>query len=221
MIAGIGAVVLLVVMVLLGRAYGVPGAGDLQATMTGAGLWAPALFVALQAALTVAPIPRTVFTLSAGLLFGSVVGLALTLLATVLAALLAFWLVRVTGGRLVERYARGGAVEWVRRRLDHHGTLAVASLRLVPMVPFSVLNYLAGLSAVRFVPYVVGTVVGILPGTMAIVVLGDAVTGEPSPALIAVSAVCGLIGLAGVVVAARRPVPEGVAGDAEPEPARR
>ncbi|MHA6796356.1 TVP38/TMEM64 family protein [Pseudonocardia bannensis] len=216
-IAGIGTVLLLGVVVLVGRTHGVPGVGDLQATMAGAGLWAPALFVALQASMTIAPVPRTVFTLSAGLLFGSAVGLVLTLLATVLAALLAFWLVRVTGGRLVERYARGGVVEWVRRRLDHHGTLAVASLRLVPMVPFSVLNYLAGLSAVRFVPYVVGTVVGILPGTVAIVVLGDAVTGQPSPALIAVSAVCGLIGLTGVVAAARRPVPESAAGDVEPE----
>jgi uncharacterized membrane protein YdjX (TVP38/TMEM64 family) len=53
----------------------------------------------------------------------------------------------------------------------------------------------------------VGTVVGIVPGTVAIVVLGDAVTGRPSPALIVVSVICGLVGAAGIVVAARRPVP--------------
>jgi uncharacterized membrane protein YdjX (TVP38/TMEM64 family) len=81
-------------------------------------------------------------------------------------------------------------------------------MRLVPAIPFSVLNYLCGLSAVRFWPYLVGTVVGIVPGTVAIVVLGDAVTGRPSPALIVVSVICGLVGAAGIVVAARRPVPQ-------------
>ncbi|GAA4883616.1 TVP38/TMEM64 family protein [Pseudonocardia benzenivorans] len=211
----LGVVVALAVALLLLRLYGVPGMSDVRATVAAAGVWAPLAFVALQAGLTVGPVPRTVFTLVAGALFGWAAGLVLTLVATTLAAVVAFALVRVTGGRLVERYARGRAVDWVRLRLDHHGLLAVTSLRLVPAVPFAALNYVAGLSAVRFWPYLLGTAVGIVPGTVAIVVLGDAVTGTPPPALVVVSAVCGLVGLAGVVVAARRPIPEDVP---EPEP---
>lgn len=206
--AAVGAVLVL-------RAYGVPGMSDVRATVAAAGVWAPLAFLALQTGLTVGPVPRTVFTLVAGALFGWALGLLLTLVATTLAAVIAFALVRATGGRLVERYARGRAVNWVRLRLDHHGLLAVTSLRLVPAVPFAVLNYLSGLSAVRFWPYLLGTALGIVPGTVAIVVLGDAVTGTPPPALIVASVVCGLIGLAGVVIAARRPIPEDVP---EPEP---
>lgn len=206
-VAVVGAVLLL-------RAYGMPGMADVRSTVDAAGVWAPLAFLALQAGLTVGPVPRTVFTLVAGALFGWALGLVLTLVATTLAAVVAFALVRATGGRLVERYARGRAVNWVRLRLDHHGLLAVTSLRLVPAVPFAALNYLSGLSAVRFWPYLLGTAVGIVPGTIAIVVLGDAVTGTPPPALIAASVVCGLIGLVGVVIAARRPIPEDV-----PEPA--
>lgn len=213
--AGAGALVvvaLAVVLVLVvARLHGVPAVRDLQAAVASAGAWAPVAFVVVQVGLTVTPFPRTVFTLAAGLLFGAVAGLALTLLASTLAAVLAFWLVRLTGGRLVRRYARGAAIDWVRSRLDHHGTLAVASMRLVPLVPFSVFNYLTGLSAVRFVPYALGTVLGTVPGTVAVVVLGDAATGQPSPALVAVSVVCGLVGLGGVVVATRRPVPGEVA----------
>ncbi|MDT7703470.1 MAG: hypothetical protein QOJ30_5795 [Pseudonocardiales bacterium] len=207
-LAGIGLVAVIAAAVLVARVYGVPGVADLQRLTTEAGIWAPLLFVGLQAAVTVTPVPRTVFTLAAGLLFGSALGIVLTLAGTTLAALLAFVLVRMTGGRLVERYARGSAARWARIRLDHHGVLAVASMRLVPAIPFSVLNYLCGLSAVRFWPYLVGTVVGIVPGTVAIVVLGDAVTGRPSPALIVVSLICGLVGAAGIVVAARRPIPQ-------------
>lgn len=197
-----------VVIVLVARTIGIPGVADLRRLTSGAGSWAPLAFVGLQALLTVAPVPRTIFTVTAGLLFGSALGLGLTLLATALAAVLAFVVVRVTGGRLVQRYVRGPAIEWTRRRLDHNGALAVASLRLVPALPFAPLNYLCGLSTVRFAPYLLGTVAGILPGTVAMVVLGDAVTGRPSPAMLAVSATGALVGLAGIVVAARRPLPD-------------
>jgi uncharacterized membrane protein YdjX (TVP38/TMEM64 family) len=213
-VAGVGVVALVAVVLVVARVYGVPGVADLRRLTAEAGAWAPLLFLGLQAGLCVAPVPRSVFTLAAGVLFGSVVGLAVTLAATTLAAVLAYLLVRATGGALVERYVRGSAVTWVRRRLDHHGTLAVTSLRLVPLVPFAALNYVCGLSAVQFLPYLLGTVVGVVPGTVAIVVLGDAVSGRPSPALLGVSVVCGLIGLVGVVVAARKPLPDEVpAGD--------
>jgi uncharacterized membrane protein YdjX (TVP38/TMEM64 family) len=206
----IGAAALLAAaaVVLAVRAAGVP---DVRGAVAAAGAWAPVLFVLLSGALTVAPVPRTVFTVAAGVLFGSVVGVLLAVAGTTLAAVLAFWLVRLVGGRFVARHVHRPGVAWVRRRLDRSGLLAVLSLRLIPMVPFSVLNYAAGLSGVRFAPYVLGTVLGILPGTVAVVVLGDAVTGgEPHPALLAVSAVCGLVGLAGAVVAARRPASVGV-----------
>lgn len=202
-----------VLVVAFARAHGVgavPHLGDLRRVVTEAGHWAPVVFVGLQVLLNVPPFPRTVFTVAAGVLFGSVWGTLLTLLGTSLAAVLAFLLVRYTGGRLVARYATHSKTVWVRRRLDHHGTLAVTSLRLIPMVPFAALNYLSGLSAVRFVPYLVGTVLGCIPGTVAIVVLGDAVTGDVPPQLLAVSAVCAVVGLAGVVVAARRPIPDEV-----------
>ncbi len=200
-----------VVTVLVARAHGipvVPQLADLRRVVTEAGPWAPIVFVVLQVLLNVPPFPRTVFTVSAGLLFGSLWGTVLTLTGTAIAAVVAFYLVRWTGGRLVARYATHRRAVWVRRRLDHHGTLAVTSLRLIPMVPFAALNYLSGLSTVRFGPYLVGTVVGCVPGTVAIVILGDAVTGQVSPALLAVSAACALVGLAGVLIAARRPLPD-------------
>ena len=131
--------------------------------------------------------------------------MAIAVSATALSAVVAFWLVRLTGGALVERFADRGPVVWTRQRLDRSGLLAVTSLRLIPALPFSLLNYAAGLSGVRFMPYLLGTVLGTAPGTIALVVLGDAVTGRVSPALLAVSVTGGLVGTVGAVVAARRP----------------
>lgn len=210
-LAGLGVVLVAVLAVMVARAHGVgvvPHLEDLRRVVTEAGPWAPVVFVALQVLLNVPPFPRTVFTVAAGVLFGSVWGLFLTLLGTSIAAALAFLLVRYTGARLVRGYATHPKAVWVRRRLDHHGTLAVTSLRLIPMVPFAALNYLSGLSAVRFTPYLTGTVLGSIPGTLAIVVLGDAVTGTVPPELLVTSVACAVVGLTGVVVAARRPLPD-------------
>jgi uncharacterized membrane protein YdjX (TVP38/TMEM64 family) len=191
-----------VVCVLAMRTGGVAG---VRAEVAAAGVWAPVLFVALQAIVTITPLPRTMFTVAAGVLFGSLWGLLLTITGTTLAALAAYGLVRWVGGPIVARHEHRPGFAWVRARLDHSGLLAMLSLRLLPMVPFSLLNYAAGAARVRIVPYVVGTVLGVLPGTVAIVVLGDAVTdGVVNPAMFAVSLAGAVLGLTGAAIAARR-----------------
>lgn len=186
------------------------GLAHVREVVTAAGAWAPALFVVLQASLTIVPIPRTVFTVAAGILFGAVWGLALTLLGTALAAVAAYGLVRWAGAPVLAQHAERRQVRWLRARLDRSGLLAMTSLRLIPVIPFSVLNYAAGLAQVRVLPFALGTVLGVLPGTVAIVVLGDAAAaGEVHPAMLAVSLAGGLAGLTGAAIAARRgPVPD-------------
>jgi len=199
-----------VAIVVLGAvlAWRFGGGADVRATVAAAGMWAPLVFLGVHTLVTVSPVPRTIFTVAAGVLFGSVAGLLLTVTATMLSAVAAFWLVRVAGAGLVERYAPPAAVRWVRSRVEERGLLAVTSLRLIPMLPFCVVNYSAALAGVRFWPYVLGTLVGVLPGTVVIVVLGDAVLGgDPPPAMLAVSVIGAIAGVTGTVLAARRPDP--------------
>jgi uncharacterized membrane protein YdjX (TVP38/TMEM64 family) len=170
-----------------------------------AGIWAPLLFVLLHGTISVTPIPRTVFTVAAGVLFGSITGVLLAIAGTALAAGAAFWLARFVGAGFMQRYAHRPAVVWVRGRLDRSGLLAMVSLRLIPAVPFFLMNYSSALSGVRFAPYLFGTVLGVLPGTIGVVVLGDAAMGgNPHPAMLLTSVVSGLVGLTGAIIAARR-----------------
>jgi len=62
---------------------------------------------------------------------------------------------------------------------------AVLYLRLVPAVSFDALNYAAGLSTVRFADYLLATVIGIVPGTVAFVMLSDALSRPGSPQFLA------------------------------------
>ncbi|AFU01898.1 TVP38/TMEM64 family protein [Nocardia brasiliensis] len=171
----------------------------------------PLLFFVVHALVTVAPIPRTVFTVSAGLLFGPVLGIALAVGATTVSAALAILLVRALDREQVASRLTHPAVRAVDDRLRRRGWLAVGSLRLIAAVPFSVINYCAGLSSIRFWPYMIATLLGVLPGTVGTVILGDALTGNTHPAMIVFSCVLIAIGIAGLVIDARmttEPIPE-------------
>lgn len=163
----------------------------------------PLLFFLVHALVTVAPFPRTVFTLSAGLLFGPILGITLAVAATTVSAVLALLLVRALDRDQVAARLTHPAVRAVDRRLARRGWLAVGSLRLIAPVPFSVINYCAGLSSVRMMPYLLATFVGIIPGTIGVVVLGDALTGRTNPGLLVLSGVCITIGVIGLIVDAR------------------
>ncbi|GAA4474344.1 TVP38/TMEM64 family protein [Rhodococcus olei] len=169
----------------------------------------PLAFFAVHAIVTVAPFPRTVFTLAAGVLFGAAAGIAVAVAATTVSAAIALVLVRSVGRDAVAARLTHPAVQKIDDRLARRGWLAVGSLRLIAPVPFSITNYCAALSSIRFVPFLLATFVGIVPGTIGVVVLGDAIGGRTSPALLAVSALCLAIGVVGLVLDSRLGVPAG------------
>ena len=193
---------LLVALIVAALVLPVPTALQMRDWAQSAGIAAPMLFLLGQTVVTIAPIPRTVFTLAAGLLFGPALGVVLSLLATTLTAALAFVVVRRVGRSLLEPHLDRKLLRAIDARLRRRGWLAVASLRLIPAVPFSVLNYCSAVSSIRFRDYLVGTV-GVIPGSIALVVLGDALTGTTSPALLAISLGGAAIGVIGLIVQAR------------------
>jgi uncharacterized membrane protein YdjX (TVP38/TMEM64 family) len=184
-----------VALVAVALAVRLPTAVELRDWSTSMGPWFPLAFLAAHIVVTVLPFPRTAFTLAAGLLFGPLLGVILAVTASTVSALVALALVRAAGWQL-SRLVRHHAVDRLDTRLRDRGWVAVLSLRLIPAVPFAPLNYAVGASAVRVLPYTLATVVGVLPGTAAVVILGDALTGHVSPLLFLVSLCTGLAGIA-------------------------
>lgn len=194
------AVATLVAVVLL---VPLPTAVQMRDWATSVGPWFPLAFLGAHIVVTVLPFPRTAFTLAAGLLFGPALGIVIAVTASTLSALIALLLVRALGWRL-DSFLHHPGIEALDARLRSRGWPAVLSMRLIPAVPFSVLNYAAGASAVRVGPYLVATMVGLLPGTSAVVILGDALTGNVSPLLILVSVCTATVGIAGLAYERRR-----------------
>jgi uncharacterized membrane protein YdjX (TVP38/TMEM64 family) len=194
-VAILTAIVILVAVAVL---VPLPTAVQLRDWARSVGPWFPIAFLAAHIVVTVFPFPRTAFTLAAGLLFGPYLGIPLAVLASAASAVIALLLVRAAGWQL-SRLVRHSRVDSVDARLRERGWPAVISMRMIPAVPFSVVNYAAGASAVRVLPYTLATLVGLLPGTAAVVILGDALTGNVSPLLLGVSLCTASLGIAGLI----------------------
>jgi uncharacterized membrane protein YdjX (TVP38/TMEM64 family) len=160
-------------------------------------------FVAAYAAITLLLVPKNVLSAAAGLVFGLTTGSLLVWTGAVLGAAAAFWLGRALGREGVERLA-GRPLARLDALVERRGAIAVLVARLVPVVPFTLVNYGSGVTVVGFGRYLVATAVGIVPGTVAYVAVGAYGT-EPGtwPFLLAVAVLVAL-GVGGVVAARRR-----------------
>ncbi len=188
----------IVILVAIAVLVPLPTAVQVRDWATSVGPWFPLAFLGAHIVVTVFPFPRTAFTLAAGLLFGPALGIPLAVAAATISAVIALLLVRAAGWQL-NRLVRHPRVDSLDARLRERGWLAILSMRLIPAMPFSVVNYAAGVSAVRVLPYTLATLVGLLPGTAAVVILGDALTGHVSPLLVLVSFATASIGIVGLV----------------------
>lgn len=158
------------------------------------------VFVLAYASLTLTPVPKNLLTIAAGLVWGFWLALALVYVGALLGAAASFVIGRALGREAVERLT-GARVARLDAALADRGLLAVLGARLVPIIPFTLINYGAGLTAVRRRDYALGTAIGIIPGSAAYVALG-AFGLELGPPFWVAVAVLGVLILAGVVTAA-------------------
>jgi len=146
---------------------------QIQEWIDQAGFLAPLLFMVLYALATVGFFPGSVLTLLGGALFGPVLGTFYNLTGATLGALLAFLIARYLASDWVEQKTTGRARTLVKG-VEAEGWRFVAFVRLVPLFPFNLLNYLLGLTRIPFLQYVIASYVFMLPGAIAYTYLGYA-----------------------------------------------
>ncbi len=187
-VRGVVFVVLIVAAAVVAVLVGRPDVEAMRHWLATSGPLAAALFVAVYAAMTLTPMPKNVLSALAGAIFGFAAGLALVYVGAMIGALMSFWLGRTLGRDAVVALA-GARVARLDDLLTRRGTLSIIIARLIPVLPFTVVNYGSGLSGVRLRDYVVGTVLGIAPGTVIFVAVGAfALTLGLWPAIVSMAA---------------------------------
>jgi uncharacterized membrane protein YdjX (TVP38/TMEM64 family) len=143
-------------------------------------------------------VPLMFLTLVAVAAYGPLVGSVYVVVGALAGAAFSYTVGRLLGREVVERLA-GPRVNLLSRRLARQGLLAVIAVRLVPVAPFAVVNMVAGASHIRLRDLLLGSAIGILPGTLGVALFLDQIQAAlrtPTPwtfALLALTVV--LIGL--------------------------
>ena len=157
----------------------------IRETLAALGGWAPWVYMAMFAVLPAFFFPVAVLALAGGLCFGLWQGALYTFIGAVVNCSVMFWTARYLGRRQVE-----GLIE---KRLDpkwqarlaklegREGFVLLIVLRLIPAVPYNLINYSFGLTGMGYPAYILGSALGIIPGTFAFINIGDKAVDLASP----------------------------------------
>lgn len=172
---------------------------------------APVAFIAVYAVMVAFSIPGAlVMTVAAGFLFGTLFGAACSVVGATIGAVAVFLVARTALGTLLRRRA-GPAVSRMRVGFQEHALSYLLVLRLVPLFPFWLVNLVPALLGVSLKVFVVGTLLGIIPGSLVYASVGNGLgavfaAGEADSIKDAIYAPEVLLPLAGLIALSLLPV---------------
>ncbi|MBI2854749.1 MAG: TVP38/TMEM64 family protein [Chloroflexi bacterium] len=158
------------------------------------GVWAPLVSAALMVLQSVLfPVPGQVVTISNGLLFGAFWGTLLSWSSAMVGALVCFFIARALGRPTVEKLASKKALAVADRFFCRYGNNSVLIARLIPVVSFDAVSYLAGVTSISFLGFIVATGIGQIPATIVYSVLGQNLTKVTSLGIYAFGIIVALV----------------------------
>ena len=144
------------------------------------GTFSSIAYLGLYVVVVMLPLPAAAMSVMGGLVFGWW-GYPLALLGSLLGAIPPYLIGRTwLRGMLLRRFT-GPRVAAADRAIARNAIPFMLMLRITPVVPFTAQNWLLGLTGIRLWPYCWTTVVGLAPGTLAMVWIGEVgglATGE-------------------------------------------
>lgn len=150
-------------------------------------------------ALVLMGMPVIVLITVGALIFTPWPGMAYALIGMVMGAVVTYGIGRFTGAQTMDRWTKG-RLALVAKHLQNRGLLTIMAVRMLPVAPFIVVNMLAGALRVRLRDYVLGTFLGLLPGTVLIsVFMGRLSAAWQSPGASSYAALAGCVVLLGLV----------------------
>lgn len=160
-------------------------AEDIRSALTASGPLAPYLYVLLFTVLPAFFFPVAVLALDGGLLFGLLAGSLYTFIGAMLNCTLMFMLARNTLRKPIHSYVGRKLSPYWQQKLDESGGrkgfLLLIALRLIPLVPYNLINYAFALTKMKFKTYMIASALGIIPGTVIFINIGDKAIDPSAP----------------------------------------
>ncbi|VVB71359.1 SNARE associated Golgi protein [uncultured archaeon] len=138
----------------------------LRSTLDSYGYWSPLFFIIFFAILTTLFIPATLLTIPSGIIYGLWWGFTLNFIGAMLGATVSFFVARFLGKEFISKLLKKtyfNKIIKIDYELEKHGFHHTLVLRLLPFLPFVLVDYALGVSRIKFKDYFLGTAVGVLP----------------------------------------------------------
>lgn len=152
----------------------------------GFGYLAPFIYILCFTILPIAFFPVPILALAAGLLFGFLPGTIYTLIGAVLNSAIMFLMAKVLAKdavtNLLQRKLPENWSSFLFNLDEKKGFGIIFILRLIPAMPYNLINYGAGLTSIKFSSYMLATLLGILPGTLVFLNIGNQALNIHNPA---------------------------------------
>lgn len=145
---------------------------DIRTFIDGKGSLGPIVYVILLTLLPLLLFPDSIIVIAGGMAFGLGWGIILTSIGSLLGGMISFYIARYVGKDFIQKYTKDLSV-FRGKENKVNGFFLILILRLIPMFPFKVVSYSAGVTNVRAKDFAIATVIGSIPGIVVYTNLGD------------------------------------------------
>lgn len=160
---------------------------EMRAWIESFGIWSPLVYIVIYTVRPLIFFPASLLSIAGGLVFGVWLGTLYTITGAVSGAAVSYAVARLFGKKLIQKEWDGKAAK-IQQQMEQNGFLYVLIFRLIPVINFDLISYLAAFAKVRFGAFALATLLGIIPGTFAYNFLGSsAASGNPEMILLASS----------------------------------
>jgi uncharacterized membrane protein YdjX (TVP38/TMEM64 family) len=146
-----------------------------RTTVQSLGMLGPVVFILLYLLIAVTFLPTSPFVVVGGALFGTLSGSIYSIIGATLGSSVMFFAVRFLGKDFVDKFLRNKypKIYSYDEKLSNNGLFAVTALRLASIFPLTGLTVALALTRVRFVDFVLGTFIGVIPSVVVLTYLGS------------------------------------------------
>ena len=167
----IALVAIILVGFVLASILKIPSEAQIRSEYQNLGGYAPWVFIGIYALASLIFIPKALLSIVAGATFGLSLGLLYVLTGAIVGAVIAFVASRSIARESTARLA-GEHLVRLDGMIANNAFVGIVIARLIPVIPFTILNYVAGLTAIRLGTFASASAIGMVPGTFVYVSLG-------------------------------------------------
>jgi uncharacterized membrane protein YdjX (TVP38/TMEM64 family) len=146
-------------------------ANDIQSYVSSFGKLAPLVYIVMFALVPLTLFPDSILAIGGGLIFGLWKGYVYTLIGALIGSSLSFYISRKLGRNFVKKLTKE-KLDNVESMINSKGFFVVLILRLIPLFPFDIISYGAGLTSIKYRDFLLATIIGTIPGILVFTNIG-------------------------------------------------